>query len=316
MDVAASHLRRGNTKSCGCWKLDNLSVIKRVHGGCGTKLYGIWAAMKARCYQPKSERYPRYGGRGITVCPEWKDDYKTFSAWSRANGYAEGLSIERKDIDGNYEPGNCTWIPLASQQRNTSASRRITAFGETKILADWCRDPRCSVEESSLAERLDHYWHPEDAISTPARGRPQRAMLIRSQIAATSSVLTPQELMDEEWAPIPGFEDYDASDFGRVRSHLKGGRAACNPRLLKIVQSGGRAQVSLRTVSGAGRTYRLARLVLMAHVGPPPTGMHACHFPDPNPMNCRLSNLRWDTPSGNMSDRKRLNELLLGMIDG
>ena len=94
------------------------------HGLYYTRLHNIWSHMKQRCYNPKNNRYHRYGGRGITVCDEWKNDFKSFYDWAISNGYRDDLSIERKNNNGNYEPKNCTWIPLSEQAKNKSYPKR------------------------------------------------------------------------------------------------------------------------------------------------------------------------------------------------
>ena len=96
-----SNLRMGFSTSCGC--------VRTKHNGKGTRLYGIWNGMKDRCLNPLSQYWERYGGRGITVCEEWRD-FKNFKEWSIANGYADTLEIDRKKNDDEYRPGNCRWI--------------------------------------------------------------------------------------------------------------------------------------------------------------------------------------------------------------
>ena len=117
--VSGASLRDGNNKSCG--KCNSPSNLK--HGLSGTKLYMVWVGMKQRCNNPKSDGYENWGGRGIKVCPEWEKDFKAFHDWSMANGYQEGLCIDRKDNDGNYEPGNCKWSTYSQQISNRRSSR-------------------------------------------------------------------------------------------------------------------------------------------------------------------------------------------------
>lgn len=83
-----------------------------------TRLYRIWAAMKQRCYNPKRTRFEYYGGRGITVCSEWKNSFKAFENWALTNGYRDNLSIDRIDVNGNYEPSNCRWATNSEQSKN------------------------------------------------------------------------------------------------------------------------------------------------------------------------------------------------------
>ena len=90
----------------------------KKHGDRGTRLYSIWSSMKNRCYNQKQQNYKWYGGRGITVCEEWKNDYMTFKKWALENGYNDTLSIDRIDNNGNYEPSNCRFITMKEQATN------------------------------------------------------------------------------------------------------------------------------------------------------------------------------------------------------
>lgn len=98
----------------------------RTHGGTAggrSPLYGVWRSMKGRCGNPKVREYKWYGAKGVTVCPEWREDFAAFREWALTNGYAAGLSIERKNSAGNYEPGNCEWITRAENGRRTAVER-------------------------------------------------------------------------------------------------------------------------------------------------------------------------------------------------
>ena len=149
-------------------KNPHLSLRNLKHGlscdenGKKTRLYGIWVRMKQRCRDVKSSDYKRYGGRGIQVCNEWLEDYKTFHDWAMANGYAKGMSIERIDNEGNYTPENCTWIPMAKQAANKRNSRLITYDGKTRHLAEWARV--LGIGHSLLRYRLKH-WGVEKTFS-------------------------------------------------------------------------------------------------------------------------------------------------------
>lgn len=87
-----------------------------------TGIYNSYRAMMARCYQKNNEHYPSYGGRGIKVCEQWKSKPKNFIEWGLSHGWKEGLTIERKDVDGDYTPSNCKWIPRKEQSKNTQAT--------------------------------------------------------------------------------------------------------------------------------------------------------------------------------------------------
>lgn len=112
--VRSSHLRSGNTKSCGCIKKEYLKANKlgEKHGAYLSKLYAVWEAMRQRCKNPTAQAYKNYGGRGISVCNEW-NDFQKFEAWALSHGYKEGLSIDRIDNDGDYCPENCQWLTRA-----------------------------------------------------------------------------------------------------------------------------------------------------------------------------------------------------------
>lgn len=108
-------INSGWQKSCGC-----IRGRKNVtHGLSKDRLYNIWKNMLYRCNNSKYKYYHNYGGRGISVCSEWQDDYATFKEWSLANGYSDNLSIDRINVDGNYEPSNCRWTTATVQNRNT-----------------------------------------------------------------------------------------------------------------------------------------------------------------------------------------------------
>jgi len=124
--------------------------------------------MKRRCQNPRSPDFERYGGRGIRVCDEWRD-FAAFRSWAIAAGYGDDLSIERVVNDGDYTPANCRWVPLEVQARNRRSSRPVTAWGETRTLAEWIRDPRRVVSQNTVRARLDQGWALEDAMTVAAK---------------------------------------------------------------------------------------------------------------------------------------------------
>lgn len=165
-------IRRGKTKSCGCYQSDSLkeNPHARKHGYYNHALYDVYRGMKERCYNQNSNRYHRYGGMGKIICDEWLKNPESFFKWAIANGWRRGFTIERKNNDGNYEPDNCKFI-LDGQARNRSTNVLLTAFGETKCIAEWVEDSRCQVTYSGLINRIGRdkaAWPDvEKAITTP-----------------------------------------------------------------------------------------------------------------------------------------------------
>lgn len=139
--VRADSLKAGLIRSCGCMKKEqdreNLTAA-HTHRMSGTRLYEIWQGIKKRCYNPHDVRYDRYGGRGIKVCDEWREDFRAFCDWATQSGYDETLTIDRIDNDGDYCPENCRWTNPQEQARNRSSNIRITIGNATKTLTEWC----------------------------------------------------------------------------------------------------------------------------------------------------------------------------------
>lgn len=150
----AQSLRLGLTKSCGCFQRENTSKIHRKHGLSKHPLYLVHQEMLKRCYIESNESFKNYGGRGIGVCDEWQSNFLSFYNWAVENGYQSGRSLDRIDNDGNYEPGNCRFAERDVQSRNNRRNRMYTAFGETKCLFDWGKDPRCVVSVWGLRSRV------------------------------------------------------------------------------------------------------------------------------------------------------------------
>ena len=118
-------LSNGHCKSCGCGEYENRVNNVTSHRLSNTRLYNIWLAMKQRCYYPKHKDYHNYGGRGITVCDEWKNDFKAFYDWAITHGYRNDLSIDRIDVNGNYDPNNCRWATTREQRLNQRPRKRV-----------------------------------------------------------------------------------------------------------------------------------------------------------------------------------------------
>ena len=132
-EVRGDHLRSGRTKSCGCLQKEIAKeIVKKVmtiHGdtkeGRRARLYKIWDDMKSRCYNPNSANYKRYGGKGIKICNEWKNNYLAFKTWALANGYRDDLTIDRIDNNKSYYPKNCRWVLLSENLKNRKFKKKI-----------------------------------------------------------------------------------------------------------------------------------------------------------------------------------------------
>ena len=167
--INGNSLTRGLTKSCGCIHKEVMSKVHKTHGGSQERLYGIWLHMKNRCYLKSDEYYNHYGGRGISVCEEWKDDYLKFREWSYSNGYDENAkkydcTLDRIDVNGNYEPNNCRWVNQIIQSNNRRNNHKITINEETHTIAEWTRIK--GFKKDLIYNRLNRGWSEYDAVMT------------------------------------------------------------------------------------------------------------------------------------------------------
>lgn len=133
------------------------------------KLLSRFRHMLERCYDPKNKSYYRYGGRGIEVCPEWKEDFSNFEKWALSHGYQEDLAIDRIDNDGNYSPDNCRFVTLKENNQNRRTSIYYTINGVTKNLQQWC--DVYGIKRGTVTTRLQHNWSIEDALSLPLKNQ-------------------------------------------------------------------------------------------------------------------------------------------------
>lgn len=146
-DANASKLKMGLQKSCGCLKAERNKAfgdINKKYKNTNKRLYGVYKSMLARCYDENHREYHNYGGRGITVCPEWLGEfgYDAFAEWALSNGYDDNAvrgecTIDRKDVNAGYTPDNCTWISNAEQQNNKRTNHLLTYRGETHNMKQW-----------------------------------------------------------------------------------------------------------------------------------------------------------------------------------
>lgn len=172
--VWAGALKSGNTTSCGCVHSEQLAKRNKenaIHSGSNERLFGIWTGMKTRCYNSHICNYKDYGGRGITVCEDWRNDYAAFRDWAMANGYDENAlygecTIDRIDNDKGYSPDNCRWVSMKEQSVNKRTAVIVEIDGEIKPLKEWCSIFKISY--SCVMHRIHNLnWSIEKAIKTP-----------------------------------------------------------------------------------------------------------------------------------------------------
>ena len=145
---------------------------RKKHGDSKNKshLYNSWRGMRARCYNKKDKSYYWYGARGITICDEWKNDYTAFKEWALSNGYEEGLTIERIDTNGNYEPSNCCWKTRKEQANNTRKNHLVEYNGKVQTISQWAEE--LNIDHDVLFSRINKFhWTMERAVNTKVNFR-------------------------------------------------------------------------------------------------------------------------------------------------
>lgn len=161
--VSGKSLRNGSKRSCGCLQKELTAIRFATHNKSNERVYRIWKSMKKRCENPNYKWYANYGGRGIRVCDEWQK-FEPFYEWATSNGYAENLTIDRIDVNGNYEPNNCRWVDMTTQSNNKRTNRNITFNNETHTMKEWSEI--LGIKYSTLESRLNkHKWSVEKAFT-------------------------------------------------------------------------------------------------------------------------------------------------------
>lgn len=159
-------LVNGNTRSCGCLQRDVMAAIQTKHGRYGTPENKAWAGMLKRCRNKKAIDYANYGGRGISVCERWSESFENFYL-DVGPKPSPTHSIDRINVNGNYEPGNVRWATPQEQQRNTRRSRVVMFRGESMCLADW--GDRVGIPGHAISLRIREGWTVERALTQPLR---------------------------------------------------------------------------------------------------------------------------------------------------
>lgn len=166
--VQGNNLRNLKTLSCGCLQKEKASACK--HGQArrkkNSRLYGIWCGIKSRCYNKNNKSYKYYGERGISVCKEWQQ-FEAFMEWAMANNYSHTLTIDRINVNGNYEPSNCRWVTRKEQSQNTRENHYITFNNTTKTLTEWSECKK--IPAPTILARLKRGWSVEKTLTTQPR---------------------------------------------------------------------------------------------------------------------------------------------------
>ena len=167
--ISSYHLRNEDVKSCGCFQRDFPN--RTTHGHSGEPIYDEWCGMKARCYNKSQKAYKNYGGRGITVCERWRNNFKDFldDVSELPHFGEEGYSLERINNDGNYEPSNCKWATIEDQANNKRSNHMITYNGKTQSVKKWADE--VGVNYGTLKSRINRGWAIEKALTEPVKNK-------------------------------------------------------------------------------------------------------------------------------------------------
>lgn len=163
--VDGRSLRGGRQRSCGCLRREASSSAQTTHGLSKSAEFKAWCAIKQRCGNPKTRNFHCYGGRGITVCDRWLHSFETFLE-DMGPRPSPKHSIDRRDNDGPYAPGNCRWATRVQQNRNKRNNRRVTIGGETLTVIEWCE--RSGLQSHVIRNRLRLRW-PAESLLLPAK---------------------------------------------------------------------------------------------------------------------------------------------------
>jgi hypothetical protein len=161
VDVLASNLTKGTSKSCGCYAKELSCKRSTTHNMSNTRLYNIWEGMKQRCYNSNVKAYKYYGAKDIKVCEKWLN-FENFMQWSLNNGYSDNLTIDRIDIKKDYCPENCRWVNKKIQANNTSTNVFLKIDNITDTIANWSK--KTGINASTISWRYRHGWSEKDCI--------------------------------------------------------------------------------------------------------------------------------------------------------
>ena len=166
--LTSYELTHKKKKSCGCLTNNIISQKNTKHGLRQTRIYNIWAKLRARCYRKTDRLFSYYGERGIRVCEEWNSHFISFYNWALENGYEDNLTIDRIDVNGDYEPNNCRWVNMKAQCNNKRNNIIIMYKGKEQTLKQWCEE--LQVDYKLVHGRIKYRgWSIEKALTTPSQ---------------------------------------------------------------------------------------------------------------------------------------------------
>lgn len=165
--VNRDYLLQSCNPSCGCVSKDNQRRARTTHNLSSHRLYNIYHKIIARCYKSANKAYKDYGARGIIMDYTWKKDFVSFYNWAMNNGYHDNLTLDRIDVNGNYEPSNCRWVNAKIQNNNRRSNFMVTIYNRTQTLSEWCDEKGLNYD--IVQSRLSRGWTLEDAMSSTSQ---------------------------------------------------------------------------------------------------------------------------------------------------
>jgi hypothetical protein len=164
--VLGDSLRSNKTTSCGCYRKQVVGKNAPIkHGKTHTRLFRIWSGMKSRCYAKTNNSYKNYGYRGIVICDEWRYNFQNFYKWAMTNGYADNLTIDRTNVNGNYEPANCKWATYQQQENNRRDTVFLNICGCRKPITEWSE--MVGIGSATIEWRIRKHWPFEQLFISP-----------------------------------------------------------------------------------------------------------------------------------------------------
>lgn len=232
--ICGKELRNSKTKSCGCYNRE--VFCHKTHGQRHTKIYNVWRNMRDRCFNPKRVGYKNYGGRGITVCEEWRNDFQPFYDYvSKLEHFGEGgYTLDRINVNGNYEPGNVRWATDAQQRRNRTDNHYIKINGEQMILSDVAK--LAGVTASTIYKRI-------------SLGADSEQMLSKQKVTAKRYEINGRQMTMKEITELVG--TYESTILSRIKHGATGEEILKPKKTHKVLPKEEREEVKRLYIKGS-----------------------------------------------------------------